>query len=190
MHRRDIGQGVLRSALSLLEQGVLPVAVGYLLVMLFLWAGLRRLLRAPRAANPPAATEAPAGGARRRVTGRGLLRHLLSTLAGGCTVLALAMVGYYHGVAGNGPRFFAGMFGDMSLLLALAAPVYVGYFTVSRLLRRRRGRPPQRTGDASGAPVAGCAAACRVAAVPGGCRAPAGETAECPTAAAGQRVAE
>ena len=145
--------GVL--ALSLADrQALIPMAAGYLIFMSALGFGLSRLYRpgpsgrgerpdapqatppdpAPRATPPdPVPGTAPRDPARQ--TGWAALRHVAGTVVGGYLLLMAVVVAYYFGVARVGPGFLESAVTGTALLLALAAPVFVG---LSWLADRRR----------------------------------------------------
>jgi Family of unknown function (DUF6256) len=128
--------GVL--ALSLADrQALVPMAVGYLILMSALGFGLRRLYRpGPLCAGerPDLARAAPPGPGSR--AGRtALLRQVASTVVGGYLLLMGVVVAYYFGVARVGLGFLEGVVTGTALLLVLAAPVFAA---LSWLADRRR----------------------------------------------------
>jgi hypothetical protein len=89
---------------SLTRQALVPMLVGYLLVMATLGFGLRRLRR-PKAgdqhgrglaAGPP---EGPGPAAGSRPNWLALARHVTGTAAGGYLLLMAVVIAYYYGVA-------------------------------------------------------------------------------------------
>jgi fructose-specific phosphotransferase system IIC component len=129
--------GVL--ALSLADrQALVPMAVGYLLLMSALGFGLRRLYRpsgtpADEAEGPDKARATPPGPGQR--TGRAaLVRRVAGTVVGGYLLLMAVVVAYYLGVARVGPGFLEGALTGTALLLGLAAPVFAA---LSWLTERR-----------------------------------------------------
>lgn len=148
---------------SLIRQDVLPVAVGYLLVMGTLAAGLR-LSRGEGYAAPaeragPGESEPAAartGGRPVPAAGRKgvpvppvppglpgppaggwlrLARNYAGTAIGGYLLLMAVVVGYYYGVARVGGAFIKSAFTGSALLIALSTPVYA---LASWLTERRR----------------------------------------------------
>ena len=140
---------------SLLRQDVLPVAIGYLLLMGALAAGLR-LLR--RDGGPPAAgregAPRPPGPAPGRARAAGdpgppaagwtrLARRYAGTALGGYLLLIAVVILYYYGVARVGGAFIASAFTGCALLIALSTPVFA---LASWLEGRRRARPGRKAG--------------------------------------------
>ena len=132
-------------ALSLADrQALIPMAVGYLILMSALGFGLIRLYRpgpsgrderpdAPRATPPgPVPGATPPDPAR---TGWAALRHVAGTVVGGYLLLMAVVVAYYFGVARVGPGFLESAVSGTALLLGLSAPVFLG---LSWLADRRR----------------------------------------------------
>ncbi len=150
---------------GLLRQDVLPVAVGYLLVMGALAAGLR-LLR--RDGDPAAAGRAgTVAGRAGTVAGRGgsatgptaaasrggpgagwrrLARHYAGTALGGYLVLMAVVVLYYYGVARVGGAFIRSAFTGCAFLIVLSTPVFALASWLAERRRRRVGRPPADPG--------------------------------------------
>jgi hypothetical protein len=139
---------------SLIRQDVLPVGVGYLLVMGALAVGLRQLRRggdpapagdAGRPAGGPAQGAQPeAGPAGGGQAGDGradgwlrLARHYAGTAIGGYLLLMAVVILYYYGVARVGGAFIVSAFTGCALLIALATPVFA---LASWLAERRRAR--------------------------------------------------
>jgi hypothetical protein len=146
---------------SLLRQDVLPVAVGYLLLMGALAAGLRLTWRdghppAPARGGATAATrDGPAGTARDGHPAAAgwlrLVRHYAGTAVGGYLLLMAVVVLYYYGVARVGGPFIRSAFTGCALLIALSAPVFAlaSWLTGRRSSRagRRRSRAGRRHAD-------------------------------------------
>jgi Family of unknown function (DUF6256) len=130
--------GVL--ALSLADrQALVPMAAGYLLLMLALGFGLRRLYR-PRGApsggdERPDPAQATPPGPGKRADWAALVRQVTGTVVGGYLLLMAVVVAYYFGVARVGPGFLESAVTGTALLLALAAPVFAA---LSWLTERRR----------------------------------------------------
>lgn len=143
---------------SLLRQDVLPVVVGYLLLMGALAAGLRLLRRdggtagagredapgpAPRGPGPAGIPAPP------RIPGppaagwTGLARRYAGTALGGYLLLMAVVILYYYGVARVGGAFIASAFTGCALLIALSTTVFA---LASWLDGRRRGRPGRKAG--------------------------------------------
>ena len=145
---------------SLIRQDVLPVGVGYLLVMGALAVGLG-LSR--RGGDPAPAGDAgrPEGGQAAVASGGGqaggwlrLARLYAGTAIGGYLLLMAVVILYYYGVARVGGAFIESAFTGCALLIALTTPVFA---LASWLTERRRwpGRPaprPGRTAPAQPAP--------------------------------------
>jgi hypothetical protein len=122
----------------LLRQDVLPVGVGYLLVMGALAVGLRRSRRSRRPRDPAAAAGGGAGGWPR------LARHYAGTALGGYLLLMAVVALYYYGVARVGGAFIRSAFTGCALLIALSTPVFALASWLAERHRRRAGRPPGR----------------------------------------------
>jgi hypothetical protein len=118
---------------SLIRHDVLPVGVGYLLVMgalgTGLWlirrqhgggaaAGSRQDPEAVAAAGPTASTAGPRAGWFR------LARRYAGTAIGGYLLLMAVVILYYYGVARVGGAFIESAFTGCALLIALATPVF------------------------------------------------------------------
>ena len=131
---------------SLIRQDVLPVGVGYLLVMGVLGTGLWLIRRqhgdgaaagsrqdpeAGAAAGPAAATAGPRAGWLR------LARRYAGTAIGGYLLLMAVVILYYYGVVRVGGAFIESAFTGCALLIALATPV----FALASWLAERRRRP-------------------------------------------------
>jgi hypothetical protein len=133
---------------SLIRSDLLPMIVGYVLIMGGLAIGLRIVQRSGKAATDATASAArsqraadlpapvPAG----QVTGRARLRaiarpepgwrrlavHSLGTAVGGYLVLMAVVIAYYYGVGvAHGGNFVQSAFTGCALLLGLAAPVFI-----------------------------------------------------------------
>ena len=149
---------------SLLRHDVLPVAVGYLLLMGALAAGLRLLRRdggpagcrregapgpAPGRPGPPgipgpAGIPGPPGIPIPPAAGwTGLARRYAGTALGGYLLLMAVVILYYYGVARVGGPFIVSAFTGCALLIALSTPVFA---LASWLDGRRRARPGRKAG--------------------------------------------
>jgi len=137
---------------SLFRQDVLPVAVGYLLVMGALAAGLRLLRRDggpagarregapgpdPGRPGPPEIPWPPAAG------WTGLARRYAGIAIGGYLLLMAVVILYYYGVARVGGAFITSAFTGCALLIALSTPVFA---LASWLAARRRAGPGRKAG--------------------------------------------
>jgi hypothetical protein len=115
---------------SLIRHDVLPVGVGYLLLMGALGAGLWLMRRqhgdAATAAGP-------------RPDWLRLARHYAGTAIGGYLLLMAVVILYYYGVAGVGGAFIVSAFTGCALLIALSTPVFA---LASWLTERRHARSP------------------------------------------------
>ena len=148
---------------SLIRHDVLPVGVGYLLVMGALAIGLWLIRRRPgdaaassgqdreaaaavgsgaREAAAPVGTVGPAGAIGRAPGWGRLIRYYLGTAIGGYLLLMAVVILYYYGVARVGGPFIESAFTGCALLIALTTPVYA---LASWLAGRRRARARPRT---------------------------------------------
>lgn len=148
---------------SLIRQDVLPVGVGYLLVMGALGTGLWLIRRhgdtaaspdreaspatgtagpatgTAGTARPPAGTAGPPAGTAGPPAGwSGLIRYYLGTAFGGYLVLMAVVILYYYGVARVGGAFIASAFSGCALLIALATPVFLAASWLAGRCRRSR----------------------------------------------------
>jgi Family of unknown function (DUF6256) len=132
----------------LLRQDVLPIGVGYVLVMGALAIGLRR---SRRDGEPVAASRAGAYGASRRGAAGWprVAAHYAGTALGGYLLLMAAVVLYYYGVSRVGGAFLTSALAGCALLIALSAPVFA---LASWLTERRRGRASQSPADPPATP--------------------------------------
>jgi hypothetical protein len=125
----------------LIRQDLLPVGVGYALVMIVLAAGLWAARR--RVASGRSLT---------RHTGRfnrgwpALLWHVLTDALGGYLLLALVVVLYYYFVAKVASNFLDSEFSGAALLLAIALPIYLA----ATWLRQRRAISRRDSTDENG----------------------------------------
>jgi Family of unknown function (DUF6256) len=139
---------------ALIRQDLVPMVVGYVLVMGALAIGLHIVRRSaarsmaagarvaggqPGPASTPAAepgqqeleADRGSGSGRLRVTARvrpGWLRlgiHSLATAVGGYLVLMAVIILYYYGVAPVAGNFVESAFSGCALLIGLAAPVFL-----------------------------------------------------------------
>jgi hypothetical protein len=122
---------------SLIRHDVLPVGVGYLLLMGALGAGLWLMRRqhgdAATAAGP-------------RPDWLRLARHYAGTAIGGYLLLMAVVILYYYGVARVGGAFIVSAFTGCALLIALSTPVFA---LASWLTERRRARSPADRGPST-----------------------------------------
>jgi hypothetical protein len=155
---------------SLLRQDVLPVGVGYLLIMGALATGLRLLRRdagegaarrrggageapatpgAPGMTGTPGTPEIPGTPGARGMTGPPaagwvrLGRRYAGTALGGYLLLMAVVILYYYGVARVGGAFIASAFTGCALLIGLTTPVFA---LASWLDGRHRARPGRKAG--------------------------------------------
>jgi hypothetical protein len=141
---------------SLIRQDVLPVGVGYLLVMGALGTGLWLIRRRGDTAASPNREASPATGTAGPATGTAgtagppaawsrLIRRYLGTALGGYLLLMAVVILYYYGVARVGGAFIASAFSGCALLIALTTPVFLAAAWVAE--RRRRGRAADVSGS-------------------------------------------
>jgi hypothetical protein len=137
---------------TLIRQDLVPVAVGYVLLMGALAAGLRRLRRdriavpgtwaEPGSAGGGAGSGRAAPGWRPRLR---LIRHVAATFAGGYLVLMAVVIAYYYGVARVNGNFLESAFTGCALLLGLSSPAFLAAsWLAERRGRRRPARRPHR----------------------------------------------
>ena len=135
---------------SLIRQDVLPVGVGYLLVMGALGTGLWLVRRRQGDAAAPGSggqqADLAAGSGRTAAGPRPgwlrLARHYAGTAIGGYLLLMAVVILYYYGVARVGGAFIESAFTGCALLIAVATPVFA---LASWLAERRRARSRPRT---------------------------------------------
>ena len=123
---------------QLIRQDLVPIGVGYALLMTVLAVGLvvqRR--QAARGAQPG---RRPAG---RQHGWTALVLNVARDVIAGYLLLMAVVIGYYYGVARVGSNFLDSAFTGSALLLAVAVPV----FAVASALSWRRDRS---RGDKSG----------------------------------------
>jgi Family of unknown function (DUF6256) len=145
---------------SLLRQDVLPVGVGYLLIMGALATGLRLLRRdagegtarrrgGAGMTGTPGTPEIPGTPGARGMTGPPaagwvrLARRYAGTALGGYLLLMAVVILYYYGVARVGGAFIASAFTGCALLIGLTTPVFA---LASWLDGRHRARPGRKAG--------------------------------------------
>ena len=137
---------------QLIRQDLIPIGVGYALLMTVLAVGL--VVQRRQAARGSEPGRRPAG------RGRGwtaLALNVARDMIGGYLVLMAVVILYYYGVARVGSNFLDSAFTGTALLLAVALPVFAAASLVSWRRERNRGLragPAQAdTGvaDASGA---------------------------------------
>jgi hypothetical protein len=127
---------------ELIRQDLVPIGVGYALLMIILAVGL--VLQRRQAARGPERGRRAVG---RRLAGRGsgwiaLALNFAADMIGGYLLLMAVVILYYYGVARVGSNFLDSAFTGTALLLGLAIPV----FAAASLLSRRRAR--MRSGHA------------------------------------------
>ncbi len=129
-----------------IRQALIPMLVGYLLIMTALGFGLRRLCR-PKAGDRPERSlpaERPGGPRTAAESRRGwlaLARRVTGTAVGGYLVLMAVVIAYYYGVARVGRGFLKDALTGNAMLIGLALPLF---WAASWLTERYRGRVPRR----------------------------------------------
>lgn len=126
----------------LIRQDLLPVGVGYALVMIILagglWAARRRLA---------------SGRTLTRYAGRfnrgwpAFFWHVLTDALGGYLLLAVVVVLYYYFVAKVGSNFLDSEFSGAAVLLAIALPIYLGATWLRQRRAASRGDSLERDGN-------------------------------------------
>ena len=110
------------------RSALVPMAVGYAVLMAFLGYGLLRLQR--RGSPPPPVT---------RGTGwRELCRQVAVTMAGGFVLLMVVVTAYYYGVDRLGGNFLESALTGFALMAGLAVPVFAALSCLAEWHRRRR----------------------------------------------------
>jgi Family of unknown function (DUF6256) len=124
---------------QLIRQDVLPISIGYGLLMLVLAIGLWLQRRSPADQADSRRPDAARHGwlvFARRVGG---------TALGGYLLLMAIVILYYYGVARVGGQFLTSAFTGCALLLAISLPLFAA---ASWWTQRRRRRADQRHGKA------------------------------------------
>jgi hypothetical protein len=137
------------TASSPVSQALIPMLVGYLLIMTALGSGLYFLARSKagdrygrsRTAERPEATR-PAAGSRRGWLA--LARHVTGTAVGGYLLLMGVVIAYYYGVARVAGDFIKSAFTGTAMLIAIALPLWGA---ASWLTERRRQRDSDDAGE-------------------------------------------
>lgn len=143
---------------AVIRQALVPMLGGWLILMAVLAIGLRLSRRAAREPRPapqrrpagpddPAGPEGPADPAGSGRVGLGwpaLLRHGLTTAAGGYVLLVAVVVGYYYAIARVGGDFIDSAFSGTAVLIAIAIPVFAVLSWLTEHRRARRDRPGRR----------------------------------------------
>jgi hypothetical protein len=118
----------------LVRQDLVPMVVGYVLIMGTLAAGLLMLRRSGRTASAggagqgPGTNASPAGSSAVAPSRQGwlrLIRHVINSEVGGYLVLMVAVIAYYYGIARVSGNFIESAFTGCALLLGLCTPVFL-----------------------------------------------------------------
>lgn len=126
----------------LIRQDLLPVGVGYALLMIVLASGLWAARRRVASGRPLT-----------RHAGRfnrgwpALLWHVLTDALGGYLLLAVVVVLYYYFVAKVASNFLESEFSGAAVLLAIALPIYLGATWLRQRRAVRRGDSPEEKGN-------------------------------------------
>ena len=136
-------------ASSPVSQALIPMLVGYLVIMTARGFGLRLLARSKagglhgrtRTAERPGRTP-PAAGSRRGWLA--LARHVTGTAVGGYLLLMAVVIAYYYGVAQVAGDFITSAFTGTAMLIAIALPLWGA---ASWLTERRRQRASHDAGQ-------------------------------------------
>ncbi|MDA8322849.1 MAG: hypothetical protein M0030_24010 [Actinomycetota bacterium] len=149
---------------AVIRQALVPMLGGWLILMAVLAIGLRLSRRAAREPRPapqrgPAGPEDPAraddpadlagpadpaGSGRAGLGWTALLRHGLTTAAGGYVLLVAVVVGYYYAIARVGGDFIDSAFSGTAVLIAIAIPVFAVLSWLTEHRRARQDRPGRR----------------------------------------------
>ena len=127
---------------QLIRQDLLPVSVGYAIVMIVLAAGLWAARRRVASGKPLT-----------RYAGRrdhgwpAFLWHVLMDALGGYLLLAAVVVLYYYFVAKVGSNFLDSEFSGAAVLLAIALPIYVAATWLRQRRAASRGGSPEEKGN-------------------------------------------
>ena len=136
---------------QLIRQDLLPIGVGYALLMTVLAVGL--VVSRRQAARGSVSGRRPAG---RQRGWTALALNVARDMVGGYLLLLAVVIGYYYGVAKVGSNFLDSAFTGSALLLAVAVPVFAAGSALTA--RRDRNRGDKGSGDkgsgdkASGSP--------------------------------------
>jgi hypothetical protein len=109
---------------ALIRQDLVPMIVGYALIMGALAVGLRLAQRSPGRPQEPRSGRL-AVTARVKPGWRRLGIHSLATAVGGYLVLMAVIILYYNEVAPVSGNFVVSAFSGCALLIGLAAPVFL-----------------------------------------------------------------
>ena len=109
---------------SLIRQDLVPMIVGYVLIMGGLATGLL-LARRPPGEKQELRSGRLAVTARVKPGWRRLAVHSLGTAVGGYLVLMVVVILYYNGVAPVAGDFVVSAFSGCAMLIGLAAPVFL-----------------------------------------------------------------
>jgi Family of unknown function (DUF6256) len=126
----------------LIRSDLLPVGVGYVIVMVVLAAGLWAARRRVASGRPLT-----------RYTGRldrgwpALLYHVLTDALGGYLLLGVVVVLYYYFVAKVGSNFLDSEFSGAAVLLAIALPIYLAATWLRQRRAASRGNSPEDKGN-------------------------------------------
>jgi hypothetical protein len=150
---------------ALIRQDVVPMATGYVLVMVILGAGLRLSNRSGQVGRGVPASAACgrrlrawlAGRRGERVPGRewfALIGYAVGLAAGGYLTLMVVVIAYYYLIARVGGSFIESAFTGNALLLGLAAPVFMALsWLAERRPRPHSSRQPTRQQPSPGEPA-------------------------------------
>ncbi len=147
------------SSSALIRQDILPLTIGYALLMIALATGLLMLRRTTRSAVPGtgsdegqehSAAEVAESGPGAVMPGRyawlRLIRQLGVTFVGGYLLLMVVVIAYYDGVAPVSGNFIGSAFTGCAMLIGLSTPVFLA---ATWLLERRRARAAAAKGESS-----------------------------------------
>jgi hypothetical protein len=127
---------------QLIRQDLVPIGVGYLLLMIILAAGLALQLRSAPGSRRPDRPAARGWSA--------LAAQVARDMIGGYLLLLAVVILYYYGVAKVGSNFLASAFSGTALLMAISLPVFAAASWLAEHRRERERQRAQHRDDSGG----------------------------------------